>query len=380
MRDISGSFRRLAGLPDDRSLLRRLSGVDWSPLLVALLLASVGLVIVHSASAELGVDLMARQLAWIGIGLLAALVIMGVDYQLLKEYAVPIYGLAVVALGLVLVVGSGPGGATRWLVFGGLRFQPSELAKLATVLLLTRYLASFNSQYLGWRQVFMAGAIVAPPMTLIVFEPDLGGALLFVPVLVAMLLVAGVRLRLMVVIGLVTLLVGGALWHFGLQDYQKERVQAFLQPEADPLGSGYQLRQSKIAVGSGQLTGRGYLQGTQSQLRFLPERHTDFIFAVLAEEWGFLGVLSILGLYGLLMSRAVRIATRARDRAGILLVSGVVSLLGFHVLYNTAMVIGLVPISGIPLPFVSYGGSFMLVSFLGLGLVLSVDLGRFVNR
>ena len=165
-----------------------------------------------------------------------------------------------------------------------------------------------------------------------------------------------------------------------MQGYQRQRVITFLAPESDPLGAGYQVRQSKIAVGSGGLTGKGYMQGTQSQLRFLPARHTDFIFAVLAEEWGFLGVLAVLGLYALYIVSALRVALRARDRAGILLVVGLVSVFAFHVVYNTAMVVGLLPITGIPLPFLSYGGSFTLVNFVATGLILAVDVQRYVNR
>jgi rod shape determining protein RodA len=167
---------------------------------------------------------------------------------------------------------------------------------------------------------------------------------------------------------------------FGMKGYQRQRVMTFLAPQTDPLGAGYQVRQSKIAVGSGELTGKGYMQGTQSQLRFLPARHTDFILAVLAEEWGFLGVLTVMGLYALFITSASRIAMRARDRAGILLVVGLLSFLCFHILYNSSMVVGFAPITGIPLPFLSYGGSFTMVNFISTGLILGVDIRRYVNR
>jgi rod shape determining protein RodA len=170
------------------------------------------------------------------------------------------------------------------------------------------------------------------------------------------------------------------VWNFGMKEYQRQRVYTFLQPANDPLGAGYQVRQSKIAVGSGRMTGRGYRQGTQSQLRFLPARHTDYILAVLAEERGFLGVAFVLGLYGLYFASAATIAARARDRAGILLVVALASIAGFHVLYNSAMVIGLTPNTGIPLPFLSYGGSFMLINWISVGLMLGIDYRRYVNR
>jgi rod shape determining protein RodA len=217
-------------------------------------------------------------------------------------------------------------------------------------------------------------------MTLVALDPDLGGAAMFLPMLAGMVLVSGVRWRVVVVGVVVVVLLTAGLWSFVMQPYQKGRVKTFLSPESDPLGTGYQLRQSKIAVGSGQLLGRGYLQGTQSQLRFLPARHTDFIFAVLAEEWGFLGVAVVLTLYSVYVLNGARVGMRARDRAGILLVVGLLSGFAFHVLYNTAMVVGLVPITGIPLPFLSYGGSFTLANFMAAGLILGVDFRRHVNR
>ncbi len=203
---------------------------------------------------------------------------------------------------------------------------------------------------------------------------------MFVPLLGGMLLVAGLRGKVVVVGLLVVALVAGAVWTFAMYDYQKQRVITFLSPDSDPLGAGYQLQQSKIAVGSGELLGRGYMQGTQSQLRFLPARHTDFILAVLAEEWGFLGVAVVLFLFVIYFLNGAEIAMRARDRAGVLLVVGLLSAFGFHVLYNAAMVIGLVPITGIPLPLLSYGGSFMLANLIAIGLILGVDFRRYVNR
>jgi rod shape determining protein RodA len=217
-------------------------------------------------------------------------------------------------------------------------------------------------------------------MVLVGLSPDLGSAAMFVPMLVGMLLLTGVKRRLLIVGALIALVLGVSAWNLVLLDYQKDRVRTFLSPGSDPLGAGYQLRQSKIAVGSGQLTGRGYGQGTQSQLRFLPARHTDFIFAVLAEEWGLLGVGSVLFLFGAYIFNGARVAERARDRTGILLVVGLLSVFTAHMLYNTAMVVGLVPITGIPLPFLSYGGSFTLANFFATGLILGVDFRRYVNR
>jgi rod shape determining protein RodA len=246
--------------------------------------------------------------------------------------------------------------------------------------MLARYLAGLAERQLETRHIVAALALAAVPMLLIAVEPDLGGAAMFAPMLAGMLLVAGVRARLLVAAALAAVLAAGLIWNFGMQSYQRERVVTFLAPAHDPLGAGYQVRQSRIAVGSGQVTGRGYLQGTQSQLRFLPARHTDFILAVIAEETGFLGVATVLGLYGAYLASAASIAQRARDRAGILLVTGLASLFAFHVVYNSAMVIGLVPVTGIPLPFLSYGGSFTLANWISVGLLLGVDFRRYVNR
>ena len=196
---------------------------------------------------------------------------------------------------------------------------------------------------LEFRQIVTAIVIVAVPMVLVAVEPDMGGAAMYAPLLVGMLLVAGIRVRLLVTALLLGIVLVSGVWTFGIKGYQRQRVLTFLAPETDPLGAGYQVRQSKIAVGSGELMGKGYMQGTQSQLRFLPARHTDFILSVLAEEWGFLGVVTVLGLYALYISSAARIAIRARDRAGILLVVGLISITCFHVLYNSAMVVGFVP-------------------------------------
>jgi len=374
---VSGTFR----LSEQGPSLRTFSGLDGWLVLAVLLLSLIGLATVHSASTELTVDYLPRQAMWLGFGALGLLLVLLLDYHLLVDLAIPLYALGLGLLALVLWIGEGPGGTRSWLDIAGVRLgQPAELAKLVTVLLLTRYLSNAGRKFLGLRQILTCGAIVGLPMALIVLQPDLGSAAMFVPMLAGALLIAGIRLRILLAVALVVLAIGGLAWTFGMQDYQRDRVRTFLSPESDPLGAGYQVRQSKIAVGSGELTGRGYGQGTQSQLRFLPARHTDFIFSVLAEEWGFLGVATVLGLYALYLYSALRIATRARDRAGIFLVVGFVSVFGFHVLYNTAMVVGLTPITGIPLPFLSYGGSFMILNLMGTGLILNVDIRRYVNR
>ena len=370
----------MPSLAEDKPALRHLSSIDGGLVLSVLLLSAIGLATVHSASSEMAVDYLPRQALWFGIGAALLVAAMSIDYHVLLDLSIVLYAAGLVLLVLVLVAGAAHGGAAHWARIGGWQFQPSEFAKLATVLVLARYLSGLNRRVLELTQILVAVAIVAVPMVLVLVEPDLGSSMMFAPILIGMLLVAGVRLRVLLLAALAAVVLAAGMWSFGMKSYQRQRVLTFLSPETDPLGAGYQVRQSKIAVGSGEMTGKGYMQGTQSQLRFLPVRHTDFILSVLAEEWGFLGVVTVLGLYSLYVASAARIAMRARDRAGILVVVGLISITCFHVLYNSAMVVGFLPITGIPLPFLSYGGSFTMVNFVGTGTMLGVDLRRYVNR
>lgn len=380
MPSFSRSISSIQPIAEERPRLRLLSSIDLGLTLSALLLAAIGLLTVHSASAEMPVDYLPRQAVWVGIGFVLLLVVVSIDYHVLLDLSLVLYALGLGALVLVLFAGVERGGAANWLQIGPFQFQPSEFAKLATGLLVARYLAGLNRRVLDLPQILVAVAIVAVPMVLVAIEPDMGGAAMFAPLIAGMLLVAGIRPRLLITAAVLALVVGTGVWTFGMKNYQRQRVLTFLAPESDPLGAGYQVRQSKIAVGSGELLGKGYMQGTQSQLHYLPARHTDFILAVLAEEWGFLGILAVLGLYAAYITSAARIAIRARDRAGILLVTGLLSVQCFHILYNSAMVVGFVPITGIPIPFLSYGGSFTIVNFLSTGIMLGVDLRRYVNR
>ena len=380
MRSTSATISTTASLPDERRFVRQLATVRWALLIAAVLIAAIGLITVHSASSELSIDYLPRQAIWLVLGLLVFFVAFSFDYQFLTKFSIPIYAVTMVLLVLVLVVGKEAGGARSWLGIGAYRLQPSEFAKIATALLLARYLAGINRRFLSLGQIVAATSIVALPMVLVALESDLGGAAMFVPMLAGMLVVAGVPWRYFAIGAAVAIVLAAVGWNLVMLDYQKDRVRTFISPGSDPQGAGYQLRQSKIAVGSGQLYGRGYQQGTQSQLRFLPARHTDFIFAVLAEEWGFIGVAVVLILYALYILNGTKVALRARDRVGILLIVGLLSGFAFHVLYNTAMVVGLVPITGIPLPFLSYGGSFTLANFTATGLILGIDFRRHVNR
>ena len=379
MRDTSGIFPTVAR-SEEVNLLGRVERPSWALALTAVALAVVGLATVRSASTELQIDYLPRQVAWVGLGIMVMLAGFFLNYRTLLRFSGVAYGVGLLGLAAIAVIGQQAGGARSWLGWFGLGIQPSEVAKLATVLVLVRFFARHQETSLRWRELLIAGAIVAVPLVLILLEPDLGGALILFPVLAALVWVAGIPARTALGAFLILAIVGAGFWSFGIKDHQRDRILTFVSPEEDPLGGGYQLRQSKIAVGSGELVGKGYMQGTQSQLRFLPARHTDFIFAVLAEERGFVGVLFVLGGYVLYLYYGVRIARRARDPHGILLVVALLAIIAFHVLYNTGMMIGFVPVTGIPLPFLSYGGSFTLFCFFATGLILSVDLRRYVNR
>ncbi|HVG10245.1 MAG TPA: FtsW/RodA/SpoVE family cell cycle protein, partial [Thermoanaerobaculia bacterium] len=275
MQSTSRSISSILPIAEEKPRLRLLSSVDLGLTLSALLLAAIGLLTVHSASAEMPVDYLPRQALWVGIGFVLLLIVVSIDYHILLDLSLVLYVVGLASLVLVLFMGVERGGAANWLQIGPFQFQPSEFAKLATGLLVARYLAGLNRRVLDLPQIFMAVAIVAAPMVLVAIEPDMGGAAMFAPLIAGMLLVAGIRSRLLITAAVLVVVLGAGVWTFGMQGYQRQRVLTFLQPESDPLGAGYQVRQSKIAVGSGALVGKGYLQGTQSQLHYLPARHTD---------------------------------------------------------------------------------------------------------
>ena len=373
------TFASAVRIPDAKRVGGTLQPVALTVAASSLVLALIGALTIHSASSELAVQYLPRQLAWIGLGMVAMAVGFLVDYHLWLRLSTWFYGIGILAVGLILVFGHEAGGARSWIGIGGFGGQPLDAAKLATAFVLARYLGKVRYEYLDLRHIFAASLLSGIPMVLIALQPDYGGAAMFVPVLGGMLWVAGIRPRLIIATAVIALALGAGLWTFAMQDYQKERVLNFIDSERDPLGTGYQLRQSKIAVGSGSLLGRGYMQGTQSRLRFLPARHTDFVIAVLAEEQGFLGILVVFFFYILFLGGGARIALRARDRSGMLLAAGLLAALAVHVLYNTAMVIGFLPVTGIPLPFLSYGGSFTLFCFFATGILLGIDSRRYVN-
>jgi rod shape determining protein RodA len=295
------------------------------------------------------------------------------------NHVFPMYGLSVAALLGVLLIGKQVFGSRRWIpLAGGFHLQVSEFVKLVIILLVARFLTELKTEDLEGRDMAKIAGLVLVPMALVMKQPDLGTALTYVPVLIVGMFLAGMRRKYLVAIGVVVLLVLPVGWTV-LKDYQRARLVSFLDPDHDPQGTGYQLIQSKIAVGAGGMWGKGVTKGSQTQLRFLPVPHTDFIFSAFAEEHGFVGVVVVLALYFVLIMQIVQNAQTASDKAGMYICMGVAALLLFHVLVNVGMVVGRMPVTGIPLPLMSAGGSSVLSNFLMLGLVNNVRLRRFVN-
>ena len=356
---------------------RLLQNVDWLLLVCAASLIAMSAVTLGNLSVGRAAGgLAGRQLAWVAIGGLALLIVASLDYRRLVRLAPLFYVLGLAALGAVFVAGRTVSGARRWIVLGPLSVQPSELFKLALVLMIVWWLTSRWAQPLGWIALAFMLPIVAVPFVLIVKQPDLGTALILFPVTVALLVGAGARLRLLGGLVLAGVSVLPIAW-LAMKDYQRERIMVYLDPFRDPLGSAYNVIQAKIAIGSGQFLGRGIAGATQSRLAFLPERHTDFVFAVFAEMWGFVGCLVLLVCYVLLLMRGFDIAAAAREPVGRLIALGATGLFASQVLINVGMVTGLLPVVGIPLPLMSYGGSSMVVSLAALGLLLSVRMRQF---
>ncbi len=351
---------------------RLLLDFDWLLAGLTAVIVGAGLLTLWSLIPRLGM----RQLLWLGVGSVAGLVLISISYRTLARWAIPAYVAGLGALALVLLVGRTSQGARRWLAFGTVTVQPSELFKLALILVVAHYLASRQEHRPGWDRVAVPLAMLAPALLLIVKQPDLGTAMVLVPVVVALVFVGGARWRHLALVAGGALAVAPAFW-FILQDYQRERILVYLDPFRDPLGSAWNMIQAKITIGSGQLLGKGLFGGTQSRLAFLPERHTDFIFAAFAESWGFVGAIGLLAVYGLLALRGLEVAATARDALGSLIAAGATVLLVSQALVNLGMVTGLLPVVGIPLPMVSYGGSALLTALGAVALIENVRMRRF---
>jgi rod shape determining protein RodA len=356
---------------------------DWVLLGFVTLLSLVSVFEIRSATAMTkfhGFD--HKQIEFLLIGVVLMFIVSLIDYHQLVEIARSAYGVSVLALLAVLVVGTKHLGARRWISFpGGVHFQPSEWVKLVLIVMLARFFWGRGGRDLTWRDIGKAFALVCVPMALVLKQPDLGTTLTYVPVLVMGLFLGGIRLKQAAILVVAFAVLGGAAWSSGklLKPYQKARLTSFMNPDDDPKGSGYQIRQSLIAVGSGGVWGKGTNRGTQTQGDFLPIPYTDFIFAALCEEHGFVGALFVLLLYFLILMRLIQNAQTASDMPGTFIIMGIVSVIVFQIAVNVGMVLGLMPVTGIPLPLLSYGGSSVLFTFLSLGIVMNIRMRRFVN-
>jgi len=361
-----------------RYLSRR--DIDWPLLLITLLVCAVGVLQIYSATRDtIWEDAWWKQILYVFLGLFLMWIIMVVDYHTLLHHVPLMYILSVLALAGTYAIGKTVFGSRRWIpLAGGFHLQVSEFVKLVIILLVARYLTELKKDELELKEMLKLAGLVVVPTALVLKQPDLGTSLTYLAVLVVGAFLAGLRWKYIAVIAVVTVLVLPITYSF-LKPYQKARLVSFMDPERDPQGTGYQLIQSQIAVGAGGMFGKGPLKGTQTQLRFLPVPHTDFIFSAFSEEHGFVGVIMVLSLFFIMIMRIVQNAQTAPDRAGMYVCMGVAALLLFHMLVNVGMVVGRMPVTGIPLPFMSAGGSNLWSNFLALGLVNNVRLRRFVN-
>jgi len=369
---------------------RRFANLPWGMVALIFAIALIGLATVYSATytTKGPSSLYYRQMVWLAIGVMVMLLAIVVDYHTVGRYAYVLYAASLVLLLLVMAIGKTGMGAQRWLAIGPFAFQPSEFAKLSLTLALARYFAEDPKRGgYGLRDLAIPGAMVMVPLVLVLKQPDLGTALMLLLTSSLIVMIAGIRVRSVIVVLLIGATIASAVFLVPpvrhkiwgkFKPYQQNRIKAFVDPGSDPLGSGYHANQSKIAVGSGQITGKGFRQGTQSQMAFLPERHTDFIFAVISEEHGFIGSSLLVILYLVLLLAGVDTATNAKDRLGVLMAGGIVSMISLYVFINVGMAVGIVPVVGVPLPLVSYGGTSIITTFLALGLLLNIQTRRFM--
>lgn len=361
----------------------RFRDFDWTLLLFVGLMSVFSVFEIYSATLHTKFHgFQSKQAIFLGIGLVLMFIFSLIDYHKLLGIAYWAYGVGVVSLVAVKLVGHKVLGARRWIGLpGGIHFQPSEWVKLILILAVARYFWNLAGRDLRWPDILKAFALVGVPMVLVLSQPDLGTTLTYFPVLVMGLLLGGIRWKQVGIIFLTLLVLGGVAYKSGkrLKPYQQARINAFLDPDSDPKGSGYQVRQSKIAVGSGGIWGKGATKGTQTQGDFLPIPYTDFIFAALCEEHGFVGATLVLLLYFLIFMRLIQNAQTAPDFPGTFIIMGIVGVLVFQMMVNIGMVIGLMPVAGIPLPLLSYGGSSTMFTFIALGIVMNIRMKRFVN-
>ena len=362
--------------------IARITAWANAPLIaVVLALLVYGTVIVQSATSAMGSGMIKRHLFGLAVGLVPLLVAWLVDYQKLKGWIGPLqlFNAFLILSPRIPGLGDTAKGATSWLQIAGFRlFQPSEPAKLVTIVVMAAIIASYKGKIEEPKDVLRVMAHLAVPLGLILLQPDLGTGLVFIAITMGMLLIGGLKPKWFLIFALVGVIGAGVVLKAGLlQDYQEDRLLVFVDPGRDPAGAGYNLAQSKIAIGSGGITGKGLTKGSQGNLYFLPERHTDFIFAVLGEELGFLGAVLLLGLFLALLIVSLEIAASSRDLFGALIAAGLIAMWTFQILENVGMTVGIMPITGIPLPFISFGSSFMVTNLAGTGMLLSVWARRY---
>lgn len=358
-----------------------IKNIDYFLLVAVILLLASGWFVLYSAScqerAATGIDFTQKQFIWIGIAVAIFFIFLFVDYHFLLNMSFIIYGIIIALLIAVLLLGNARFGARRWIGIGGFSLQPSELAKLGVILAIVKYLVSDIENRRTLKYIVFSGLILLAPLILIYKQPDLGTTLLFVPALFIMLFAAGMRWVYIIIVGITTIVGTPFIWTL-LREYQKRRIICFLNPENDPLGSGYSVIQSKIAIGSGGILGKGWLGGTQNRLNFIPERHTDFIFSVIGEEWGFVGAAIVILLFFVVVASGFNIVRKAPDLSGQLLALGITTIFTIQVAVNIGMTIGLLPVTGIPLPFMSYGGTNLVVTMGMMGLLQNIYARRFM--
>jgi len=356
-----------------------LFNIDWILILLLVLIMSVGVAVIYSSSYYMEGSYSFRQAIFMVISLVLIFLMISIDYTIYVTYAPYFYIFCLVILAGVLLFGNLIAGTKSWFRLPFFQIQPSELMKLAVILILANVLSEFKGRNISRNLFLLSGILVAIPGILVAIQPDLGTALSMLPIYLAALILAGVNKKTMIFLLIAAIVLGLLGWSYFLKDYQKDRLSTLIFPQKDPLGAGYQVMQSKIAIGSGGFFGKGYTKGTQSQLRFLPARHTDFVFSVIGEEFGFLGVAGILILYFLFLARIFKSVNKSRDRTGVYIVFMVAMMIGCQFFINVFMTIGLFPVAGIPLPFLSYGGSSLLTNAIAISLVINVKMRRFVN-
>jgi rod shape determining protein RodA len=354
---------------------------DWWMLTLTVVAGLIGLVALYSA-VNAGTDthpgLFKRQLVWYAAGTVVMVAVFLVDFKVFERWGHLYYVFCLGMLVAVHVFGRYVGGSKRWLVLGPVSVQPSEMVKLAVIIMLAKYFARVvRTDGIRFRELLAPIIITALPFVLIVRQPDLGTAMMVLLIAASMTMYIKIERRTFVALFAGGIAVVPAVWFF-LKGYQKQRILTFLNPDRDPLGAGYHIIQSKIAIGSGQLTGKGFLQGTQNALDFLPEQHTDFIFSVLAEEWGLAGSLLVLCVFLMMITWGLKIAQHSRDPFGTILAVGVTAMMAWHIFINIGMVMGLMPVVGVTLPFISYGGSSVITMMAGAGLLINVSMRRFM--